>query len=66
MDRLKITMTRGLSKCTDRQVRTMRALGLRRIGDSVTAEGNLAIMGMLRKVSHLVSYTVEQEVGANQ
>jgi large subunit ribosomal protein L30 len=35
--------------------KTLRALGLKRIGDQVTHEDTPAIRGMVRAVSHLVS-----------
>ncbi|MDW8135134.1 MAG: 50S ribosomal protein L30 [Bacteroidia bacterium] len=40
--------------CPARQKATLRALGLRRRMQSVEKEINPAIIGMLRKVSHLV------------
>jgi len=38
-----------------RQKRTLRALGLRRLGDVVEQTDTAAIRGMLFKVQHLVS-----------
>lgn len=38
-----------------RQKRTLRALGLRRLGDVVEQEDTAAIRGMVVKVQHLVS-----------
>ena len=55
---LVITYTKSTIGYTDRQVRTIRALGLRRLGDVVEHEENPAIRGMIAKVSHLV--TVEE------
>jgi large subunit ribosomal protein L30 len=55
---LKVTQVRSV---TDRKVKqrgTMRALGIRRIGHSVTHEDKPEIRGMLRVVEHLV--TVEE------
>lgn len=37
-----------------RQKRTLRALGLKHLGDEVQVADNNAIRGMLDKVSHLV------------
>ena len=37
-----------------RQKRTVRALGLRRLGDEREVTDNDAVRGMLRKISHLV------------
>lgn len=52
--KLKITQTRSLIHSSDRQRRTMRALGLRRMHHSVEHEDSPAIRGMIDKVNHLV------------
>ena len=38
----------------ERQKRTVRALGLKRLGDQVEVSANEAVQGMLRKIGHLV------------
>jgi large subunit ribosomal protein L30 len=38
----------------DRQKRTLKALGLRKLNHSVEKEATPQIMGMVRKVQHLV------------
>jgi large subunit ribosomal protein L30 len=45
-----------------RQKRTLKALGLKKINDSVTHEDNPVIRGMISKVSHLVEM---EEVSGN-
>jgi large subunit ribosomal protein L30 len=52
----KITIKQVRSKNGERQSqrRTLRALGLRRIRDTVTHEDTPQIRGMINKVSHLV------------
>jgi large subunit ribosomal protein L30 len=45
-----------------RQKRTLKALGLKKINDSVTHENNPVIRGMISKVSHLVEM---EEVSGN-
>jgi len=55
MAKLKITLVRGLSKAQEKQVATVKALGLKKIGSSVVQEDNPQIRGMINKVSHLVS-----------
>ena len=52
----KITIKQVRSKNGRRasQRRTLRALGLRRIRDTVTHEDTPQIRGMINKVSHLV------------
>jgi len=55
---LKITLVRSPIGYNKRQKRTVEALGLRRLRQSVLKPDNPAIRGMVRKISHLV--TVEQ------
>lgn len=51
---LKITLVRSPIGYSKRQKRTVEALGLRRLHQSVIQPDNPAIRGMVRKVSHLV------------
>lgn len=55
---LKITLVRSPIGYSKRQKRTVEALGLRRLHQSVMQPDNPAIRGMVRKISHLV--TVEE------
>jgi large subunit ribosomal protein L30 len=55
---LKVTQVRSSSDKGSKQKGTIRALGLKRLGDSVTHEDKPEILGMLRAVEHLV--TVEE------
>lgn len=55
---LKITLVRSPIGYSKRQKRTVEALGLRRLNQSVLKPDNPAIRGMVRKISHLV--TVEE------
>lgn len=59
MAELKVTQVKSVIGGTDVQRDTMRSLGLKRIGDSVTREDRPEVLGMIRVVSHLV--TVEEE-----
>jgi large subunit ribosomal protein L30 len=54
VSRLRITLVRGLAGCTERQRRTVRSLGLRRIRQSVVREDRPDVRGMVRSVLHLV------------
>ena len=54
MSKLKITLKKGLIKQTEKQKRTVRALGLRRIHHSVIQQDSDQIKGMINKVSHLI------------
>jgi len=56
---LRITLTKSPIGYSYRQKRTVRALGLRRMHQTVEQEDTPVIRGMIAKVSHLV--TVEEE-----
>lgn len=58
MARLRITQVRSVIDRPKDQKRTVRALGLHRIRDSVVKDDRPEIRGMVAKVSHLV--TVEE------
>jgi len=53
--KLKITLTRSINKAKEKQVATVKALGLKKIGSCVEQQDNPQIRGMINKVSHLVS-----------
>ncbi len=55
MGKLKITQVRSVVDRGDRQRGTIRALGIKRLGQSVTHEDRPEIRGMIRAVQHLVS-----------
>ena len=59
--KLQITYVRSSIGYTQRQKDTLRALGIRRIGQTVLRPDTQAIRGMVEKVKHLVS--VEEIVG---
>ncbi|MEO7804771.1 MAG: 50S ribosomal protein L30 [Actinomycetota bacterium] len=54
MAQLKITQVKSSVSRKSDQGRTLKALGLRRIRDSVTQPNRPEILGMIRKVEHLV------------
>ncbi len=54
MAKIKITRTKGLSGHTKRQIETLKALGLHKTNSTVEKEANSPILGMVRKVRHLV------------
>lgn len=58
MSKIIITQTGSQIKCPARQKATLKALGLGRIGKTTLVEGTPQVLGMVRKVEHLVS--VEQ------
>jgi large subunit ribosomal protein L30 len=52
--KLKVTQVRSALSRGAKQRGTIRALGLKRLGDSVVHEDKPEIRGMIRAVSHLV------------
>ena len=59
MAKVKVTLTKSLIGCLDKQIATAHSLGLRKIGDTTVQEQSAVLDGKIRVVSHLVS--VEQE-----
>lgn len=55
MATIKIKQVKSRIKCPKDQKRTLDALGLRKLNQVVEHEDNPAIMGMVKKVKHLVS-----------
>ncbi|TCC88122.1 50S ribosomal protein L30 [Pedobacter polaris] len=55
MAKIKITQIKSIIDRSERQKRTMQALGLKKMNQSVEVEANAAIIGMVRKVNHLVA-----------
>jgi large subunit ribosomal protein L30 len=58
MATIKITQVRSTIKRPQDQKDTLRALGLRKISHSVEQELTPVILGMVRKVNHLI--TIEE------
>ena len=52
--KLKITQTKSTIACLKDQIATIKALGLRKIGQTVVKEDNPAMRGMIFKVKHMV------------
>jgi large subunit ribosomal protein L30 len=52
---LKIVLKRSYIGIPEKQQRVLRALGLRKIGSTVTRPEDGSVQGMLHKVSHLVA-----------
>jgi large subunit ribosomal protein L30 len=55
MAKIKVTQIKSVIDRTERQKRTIEALGLKKINHSVEVEATPAIVGMLRKVNHLIA-----------
>lgn len=54
-EKLTITLTRSLIGRPKDQRETVKALGLRKMHQTVEHQDNVAIRGMINKVSHLVT-----------
>ena len=54
MATIKIKQVRSRINCPSVQKRTLDALGLKKLGRVVEHEANPAMLGMVRKVKHLV------------
>ncbi len=61
MAKIKITQTRSAIDRHYKQKRTLIALGIKKMNQSVVLEGSDAVRGMCNKISHLV--TVEEIEG---
>ena len=55
MAKIKITLTKSLIGRKQDQIATVKALGLKKLNSSVEKEATPQIVGMVNKVSHLVS-----------
>lgn len=54
MERIKVTLVRSVIGASKRQKRTVQALGLRKINSSAEHNATPQILGMVKKVNHLV------------
>ncbi|WP_071458965.1 50S ribosomal protein L30 [Bacillus massilinigeriensis] len=54
-NKLEITLTRSLIGRPEGQRETVKALGLKKMHQTVEQEDNAAIRGMINKVAHLVT-----------
>ncbi len=54
MAKIKIKLTKSKIGKTEKQKRTVEALGLRKIGQIIEKEDTPQIRGMIQKVSHMI------------
>ncbi len=54
MKKLKVTQVKSVIDRPERQKRTMVALGLQKMNATVEVEATPQILGMVKKVSHLI------------
>ena len=55
-----VKLKRSLISCTESQIKTVQALGLRKVNSVVEVADNLANRGQLTKVQHLLEITVKK------
>ena len=55
MAKIKVTLVKSTIGCKQDQIATVKALGLKKIRDEKIHEATPAIIGMTKKVDHLVS-----------
>lgn len=55
MGKIKVTQVKSIIDRSKRQKDTIKALGLRKVNHTVEHEATPQILGMVAKVSHLVS-----------
>ncbi|WP_335872180.1 50S ribosomal protein L30 [Bacillus sp. 2205SS5-2] len=56
-NKLAITLTRSVIGRPQDQRETVKALGLRKVNQTVEQQDNAAMRGMINKVAHLVTVT---------
>lgn len=54
---LKVKLVKSTIGCKKDQIATVEALGLHKVGETVTQPNNAATMGKIKKVIHLVEVT---------
>lgn len=54
-NKLEVTLTRSVIGRPGDQRETVKALGLRKVNQTVVQQDNAAIRGMVKKVAHLVT-----------
>ncbi len=53
--KIKVTLIRSKSGQTERQIKTVRGLGLNKVNSSRVLNDTPAVRGLISKVAHLVS-----------
>jgi large subunit ribosomal protein L30 len=54
MKKIKVTQVKSVIDRSERQKRTMVALGLKKLNATVEVEATPQILGMVKKVNHLI------------
>ena len=53
-DRLKVTLVKSPIGCVPKHIKTVEALGLKKVNKTVELPDNAAVRGMVNQVSYLV------------
>ena len=56
MAEVKVTLVKSTNSASKNHCATVKALGLRKIGQSVVHTDNEALRGMLHSVAHLITF----------
>jgi large subunit ribosomal protein L30 len=54
MEKLKVTQIKSSIDCPERQKRTLKALGIKRMQRPIEVNASPQILGMIEKVNHLL------------
>ena len=57
--KIKITLKKSTIGCQKNQIATVKGLGLRRLNSYVVRDSTPEILGMIKKVNHLI--TIEEQ-----
>ncbi len=60
MNKYQVTLVRSSISCSDTQIRTLHALGLKKINNTRTFNDSEAFRGQVRKVQHLITIKKEK------
>jgi len=58
--KFKVRLVKSTIGCTEDQIKTVKSLGLRKLGSSVLLSDNGANRGQILKVQHLLDVVVEK------
>jgi len=60
MNKYQVTLVRSSISCSDTQIRTLQALGLKKINNTKIFNDSEAFRGQVRKVQHLITIKKEK------
>ncbi len=61
MSKITVKLIKSTNRATEKQLRVVQALGLRKIGQTAEHQDNAAIRGMVQAVPHLVAIVEDKE-----